>query len=231
MSEEATVKNTNSRWVMVGALIVAVVAGGIILFGLMGRFSQQPADGDNGAAPAAVIEGAEPFNGVTVVDPPRELHDFTLTNQNNEPTSLSDFKGRMALMLFGYTHCPDVCPLTLLEYKKIKTALGDKADQMVFVFISIDGARDTPAVMADYLSRFDPDFVGLTGDEATLTRIGTDYDLYFARRADSSGSTDNYQMDHTSNTFLVDKTGQLVALYDYGTAAALIADDIAKRMG
>jgi protein SCO1 len=230
MSEEATVKSANSRWVMVGAAIAAVAAGAVILFGLVNRFSQQPASSENGAAPAAVIEGADAFDGITVVDPPRELHDFTLTNQNNEPTSLSDFKGRMALMLFGYTHCPDVCPLTLLEYKKIKTALGDKADQMAFVFISIDGARDTPAVMADYLSRFDSDFVGLTGDEATLTRIGKDYDLYFAKRADSSGSTDNYQMDHTSNTFLVDKTGQLVALYTYGTPTALIADDISKRL-
>ncbi len=230
MSEQSVGRSANSRLMMVGVVAVAVIAGAVIIFSLINRFSEKPA-ADPSDVPAAIIEGADPFNGITEVDPPRQLRDFTLTNQNNEPTSLSDFKGKMVLMLFGYTHCPDVCPLTLLEFKKIILALGDKADQMAFVFISIDGARDTPTVMADYVSRFDSSIVGLTGDEATLTRLGTDYDLYFAKRADASGSTESYLMDHTSSTFLVDKEGQLVALYTYGTPAATIADDIQKRLG
>jgi protein SCO1 len=137
----------------------------------------------------------------------------------------------MALMLFGYTHCPDVCPLTLLEFKKIKIALGEKANQVAFVFISVDGNRDTPAVMADYVDRFDSVIVGLTGDEAALTRISPDYELYFARQADASGSSANYTIDHTSNVFLVDKESRLVALYTYGTEAKIITDDIEKRLG
>jgi protein SCO1/2 len=136
----------------------------------------------------------------------------------------------MALILFGYTHCPDVCPLTMLDYKKIKTELGDNAFQVNFVFISIDGARDTPAVVKTFIDKFDPSFIGLTGDEATLKRMGGDYDLYFARSADPSGSTENYLMDHNSNMYLVDQDGKLVALYIYGTEPDVIAQDIQARL-
>jgi protein SCO1 len=230
VSENSTEKSGSSRLILLGVLLVGIVAVGVIGFSLASRLSPKSAGGANDSPVAAVIEGVQPFDGVTAVDPPRQLHDFTLTNQNNSPTSLSDFKGRFALMLFGYTHCPDVCPLTLLEYKKVKNILADKAGQVVFVFISIDGERDTPSVVADFVARFDPTIVGLTGDEATLRQIGTDYDLYFAKQADASGSTDNYLMDHTANTFLVDRDRQLVALYTYGTDAAVIANDIEKRL-
>jgi protein SCO1/2 len=133
-------------------------------------------------------------------------------------------------MLFGYTHCPDVCPLTMLNYKKIKESLGEQADQITFVFISVDGERDTPEVMKDYLGRFDPAFIGLTGDEETLLRMGGDYDLRFAKSVDPSGSTENYLVEHNSTTYLIDKDGKLVALYLYGTEADVIAEDIQARL-
>lgn len=220
-------KGSSRTMVMIGTLAVALVAGVIILFALFNRPAQSTTtQNDNGPA---VIEG-EPFTGIEAVEPPRKLQDFTLTGHTGEPVSLSDFSGKMVLMLFGYTHCPDVCPLTLLEFKQIKEALGDQAENVAFMFISVDGERDTPEAMADYVARFDPSIVGMTGDEATLTRIGTDYDLYFAKRADASGSTENYLVDHNSNTYLINEEGELVALYVYGTEAALIAQDIAGRL-
>jgi protein SCO1/2 len=137
----------------------------------------------------------------------------------------------MALMLFGYTNCPDVCPSTLLEYKKIKRALGDNADQVNFVFISVDGERDTPERMKEYVEGFDTNFVGLTGDAATIQRLGGDYNLFVEKTPNTNGSPDNYLVTHNSNTYLVDKEGRLVALYVYGTDADVIAGDIQGRLG
>src|SRR5262245_39293145 len=110
--------NTNSRVIMLGTIIVAVVGGAIVLFALFSRPADKntPAQSDDGAA---IIEG-DAFTGVEPVDPPRQLQAWTLTSKDNKPFSLSDLKGKMALILFGYTHCPDVCPGTMLDYKKIK---------------------------------------------------------------------------------------------------------------
>lgn len=218
--------DSNTRVIMLGTILVGVVGAAIILFALFSRSADYPAQTDAGAA---IIEG-DPFTGVQPVDPPRQLQAFTLTNQENKPFSLNDLKGKMALILFGYTHCPDVCPLTMLDYKKIKEQLGDQANQVNFVFISIDGARDTPEVMKTFMDKFDSSFIGLTGDEATLKRMGGDYDLYFAKVADPSGSTANYLMDHNSSTYLVDQDGKLVALYIYGTEPDVIAQDIQARL-
>lgn len=215
-------------WVIVGTILVIVVGGAVILLALANRPGNSTTVNPSNSG-AAIIEG-EAFTGVEPVNPPKPLQAFTLTNQDNEPFSLSDLRGKMALMLFGYTHCPDVCPLTLLNYKQIKEALGDQADDVEFVFISVDGERDTPEVMKDYIGRFDPAFIGLTGDEETLLRIGEDYNLYFAKRGDMAGSSDNYLVDHNSNTYLVDRDGNLVALYLYGTEAEVIAEDIRARL-
>jgi len=231
MAEQTVEKSAsaNSRLVMLGTVLVAVVGAAVILFALVNRPAEQSLESQTDTG-AAIIEG-EAFNGVQAIDPPKTLQAFTLTNQNGEPFSLSDLKGEMALMLFGYTHCPDVCPLTMLNYKKIKETLGEQADEIAFVFISVDGERDTPEVMKDYLGRFDPSFIGLTGDEETLLRIGGDYDLYFSKRADLGGSTENYLVEHNSATYLVDADGKLVALYVYGTEADVIAEDIQMRLG
>jgi protein SCO1/2 len=210
----------NSRAVWAATIVVAVVAVGVIAVALVSR------SGQSSVTPTP----EEPFTGVETLDPPRPVQEFTLTNQDGDPFSLSDLHGKSVLMFFGYTHCPDVCPLTLLEYKQVKTALGEQADDVAFVFISVDGERDTPERLAEYVSGFDPSFIGLTGDEATLTRMGTDFDLYFAKRPDPSGSAENYLVDHTSSSFLLDGEGRLAAIYPYGTDAAVMAADVAGRL-
>jgi protein SCO1/2 len=217
---------SSSRLLTLVGLVVVIAAGGAVLLFIL---NNRPAPASSNAA--AVVSEGDTFDGVTNVNPPRQLQDFTLTNQNNQPTSLRSLRGKYTLMFFGYTHCPDVCPLTLLEYKQVKEALGDKAGQMNFVFVSVDGERDTPDVMANYVNRFDPSFIGLTtNDDATLKRLAGDYSLYYAKRADASGSADSYLVDHTSSSFLVDKEGQLVAVYTYGLKANQITADIQKRL-
>lgn len=216
--------HNSSRMVLFGTLLMIIIGAAVVLLVLLNR--PAPSTTDTGAA---IIEG-DAFDGITQVDPPRALQEFTLTDQRGEPFSLSDLRGKIALLFFGFTHCPDVCPLTLLEFKQVKSALGEQAGDVAFVFISIDGERDKPEVLADYVGGFDESFIGLTGDDATLTRLGSDYSLYFARRASPSGSADDYIMDHTSSAFLVNRTGELVAVYAYGTQSEVIAEDLSARL-
>jgi protein SCO1/2 len=218
----------NSRLAMLSTVVFVVIGTVVIALAVFNR-PQEPAATSPANGSAAIVDGAV-FDGVQPVDPPRQLQAFTLTNKDNQPLSLSDLQGKMALILFGYTNCPDVCPGTLLEYKKIKETLGDKADQVAFVFISVDSVRDTPEKIKKYVDGFDPSFIGLTGDEATMRRIGGDYDLYFEHENNPNGAAESYLVTHTSTTYLVDQEGKLVALYVYGTEAKVIAGDIKARL-
>ncbi len=101
--------------------------------------------------------------GINAIDPPLALQAFTLVDQHGAPFSLSNLKGRLALITFGYTHCPDVCPVNLANFKEIAQRLGTNAQQVAFVFVSVDGKRDTPPVLANYMNLFDPSFIGLHG--------------------------------------------------------------------
>ncbi len=181
-----------------------------------------------GDEPAARILGESgQLDQGTWIEPPRQLKDFTLTDQRGEPLSLSDLRGRMVLLFFGYTFCPDFCPMTMAEFAKVKQDLGDSATQVAFVMISIDGERDTPEVLARYLGAFDPDFIGLTGDERTLQRIGSDYGLYVQKQPAEAGSS-NYLVDHSTASYLIDKAGQLRVVYSYGTPPDTISADIRR---
>ncbi len=165
----------------------------------------------------------------TVLDPPKEIGDFTLTSHTGDPLSLSDLRGKAVLLFFGYTHCPDVCPMTLAEFKQVKRELGDAADRVAFVFASVDGERDTPERLAAYVGAFDPDFIGLTGDEATLREIGRDYGLFFQRSTYDNTQAD-YLVDHTASSFVVGPEGRLRIVYPYQTDPAIIAEGIAALL-
>jgi len=191
-------------------------------------------------ASSVTTDAAMP-TGAALVEPPKLLQDFILTSHTGDPIRLSDLRGRAVLMFFGYTHCPDACPTTLADYTRIKRALGSDADEVAFVFISVDGARDTPDVLADYLNQFDSDFIGMTGDEMTLRRMGAEYGLLFQQETISVGheheeghehqhgqdlDDENYFVQHTSPSFLVDPEGYLRMVYFYGTQPEVIAEGI-----
>ena len=152
-------------------LVIAFLVTGITIGTVANRLLDRVTD-------VGTANSSSPTAGARV-DPPHRLQDFTLTSQTGAPLSLSDLRGRAVLMFFGYTHCPDVCPTTLADYTRIKQALGGDADKVAFMFISVDGKRDTPDVLAQYLHQFDDQFIGLTADEATLKRIGAEYGLLF----------------------------------------------------
>ena len=156
--------------------------------------------------------GSYTYRG-SLIDPPIQAVDFELTDQLERPFRLSDQLGKIVLVFFGYTHCPDVCPLTLSEFKQIKANLGEQASEVKFVFITVDPERDTTAALREYLSNFDPDFIGLTGDRGTLDGVWKAYGVYQAKQ--EVGSAAGYLVDHTARTYLIDRQGNLRLTYPF----------------
>lgn len=137
---------------------------------------------------------------------------FKLVDQNNKPITDQDFKGKPWLVFFGYTHCPDVCPTTLFEVSEMMRAMGKDADRTAALFISVDPERDTPAVMKDYLSSFDPHLMAATGDRASIDAAEKAYRVYAKKIP--TGKGDDYSMDHTALVYLMDKQGRFVAPFN-----------------
>lgn len=181
---------------------------------------------------ASIIFSNEPpelaTNGLgAVADPPRPIADFALTDQHGNTVNFSDFRGKPVLLFFGYTHCPDVCPTTLGEFRFIRTRLGEDADRVHFVFISVDGTRDTPEVLAAYLNMFEGSFVGLTGPEDVVAQIGQQFSVFFEiSGATGTPSAAGYFVDHTAYTYLIDAEGQLIVTYPFSADPSGIAGDI-----
>lgn len=175
-----------------------------------------------GAPDASGAEG-------TLIDPPIQLSDFIMPSSRGEPLSLSSFAGSPTVIFFGYTFCPDVCPLTLSEMKRVKERLGGAGEDLNVVFISVDPERDTPDVLARYVTSFDPAFVGLQGEEATLRRIGKEYGLYYAK-SEVQNTAASYLVDHSSAAYLIDGAGRLRVVYPYGTEPEVIARGVQRLL-
>jgi protein SCO1/2 len=162
------------------------------------------------------------FHGM-VMQSPQPAPDFTLTTHQGQTLRLSDLRGRIVVLYFGYTFCPDVCPATLSEWAKAMRLLGDKADQVQLLMITVDPERDTPAKMADYVSHFDPRFLGLSGSPDEIARIATLYGVYY-RKHEEGG--ENYLVDHTATQTVIDKNGYVKLIFPFGTNAEDIAADL-----
>ena len=133
---------------------------------------------------------------------------FRLTDQNGNTISDQDLKGRPFLVFFGFTHCPEVCPTALADISQIMDTLGPDAGKLNAVFVTVDPERDTPAVLKDYLSSFNPRLVGIGGDADALAAVAKAYRVYYKKVPLKDG---DYTMDHTAIVYLMDKTGAFVA--------------------
>ena len=152
--------------------------------------------------------------------------DFTLTDGDGKPFSLSDLKGKVVILSFGYTHCPDVCPTELLTYSDTLKQLGDQAKDVKVVFVSIDPERDTPEIIGKYAKQFNPDFIGLTatGDQS-LPVIKQQYRVVSAK-VNQKDDSENYLVDHSSGAYLIDKNGEVAIFSPYGSEPETIAADV-----
>ena len=141
-----------------------------------------------------------------VIDPPKAMPNFTFHAQNG-PVSLSDFRGKVTILFFGFTNCKDICPATMAKLSEALSKLGDKAGDVRVVFISVDYKRDTPQIVGAYAAKFRPDFVGLTGSQAEIDAVTKDYGVYYKLgEPDTSG---DYEVEHTSLLMALDRQGQL----------------------
>ncbi|UCF28584.1 MAG: SCO family protein [Chloroflexota bacterium] len=163
------------------------------------------------------------FQG-SLIDPPVAAPSFELTDVDGHRVQLSDLDGQVVIMFFGYTSCPDICPVTLSDFLKIRSRLGTQADEVSFVFVTVDPERDTPERMKKYLTNFDPDIIGLTGTRGELESVWASYGVYEARL--EGGSEDNYLVDHSSRIYVIDAEGNLLLTYLFGTENTVIAEDV-----
>jgi protein SCO1/2 len=150
---------------------------------------------------------------------------FALVDQTGKAITEKDFIGKPFLVFFGFTHCPDVCPTTLFEMSEMMRALGKDADKAQGLFVSVDPERDTPPVMKDYLSNFDPHLRGATGDQASVDAMIKTYRVYAKKVPTGNGE---YTMDHTALVYLMDKRGNFVAPFNLKRPPEQAAADLRK---
>jgi protein SCO1/2 len=167
------------------------------------------------------------FHG-TLIESQELASDFTLTTQHAQTASLSDFRGKLVILYFGYTYCPDVCPATLAEVNKVLDRLGEKADAVQVIMITVDPERDTPQKLSEYLAHFNADFLGLTGSPEQIAQVAAEYGIYFGKREGSQAT--NYLVDHTASLIVVDQEGYLRLIFPFGTPANEMAQDITQVM-
>jgi protein SCO1/2 len=163
------------------------------------------------------------FHG-TIINPPLPVTDFTLQTSNEEVFRLSDQKGKIILLFFGYTSCPDVCPVTLATFKQVYDNLGGDAQQVRFVMITADPDRDTPDKVSEYAARFNPEFIGLSGDMTALYSIWKELGVFVEKQ--ETGSAAGYLVSHTSSVYVLNQSGNLLMTFPYGTTAIEMIDDL-----
>ncbi len=150
---------------------------------------------------------------------------FRLKDHNGQVRQLSDFAGKVVVVFFGYTQCPDVCPTTMVELAEIKKALGKDGDRLQAVFITVDPARDTPPVLKAYMENFDPSFIALIPTPEELVAVAKEFKVYYNKVEGKTPTS--YTMDHSAFSYIYDTKGQLRLFSNYGSDRALLTQDIA----
>ena len=181
-----------------------------------------------GAGLAACDRGGPTFHNTDVTGSGIAKDGFELTDHTGATRRLADYRGKVVVMFFGFTHCPDVCPTTLVETAEAMKLLGPKAEKVQVLFVTVDPERDTPEMLAKYVPAFDPRFVGLWGDPETISRTAKDFKVFYQKTQQSS--TGSYSIDHTAGSYIFDQEGQLRLFTRYGVGAKALADDIGQLL-
>lgn len=172
-----------------------------------------------------------PFHGI-VLQSPEPATDFTLTASTGAPLRLSDLRGKVVLLYFGYTACPDACPLTLADLTQTMQLLGKPAEKVQVILVSVDPQHDTPQRLARYVTAFDPTFLGMTGAPATIEAVATQFGIFYDGPQPLVNSTEQvYPVNHTSNIVVIDPAGYVRLLFPTGTTPADMASDLKYLIG
>ncbi len=153
---------------------------------------------------------------------------LSLTDHTGARRTLADYRGKLVVIFFGFTQCPDVCPTTLQEMAEVRRALGPDADQLQVLFVTIDPVRDTREVLAQYVPAFDPSFVGLYGTQEEIARTAKTFKVFYQK---VPGPTEtSYTMDHTAGSYVIDRTGQVRLFLKHNQGAAPIVADLRQLL-
>lgn len=147
---------------------------------------------------------------------------FELIDMHKQKRTLADYRGKVSVLFFGYTSCPDVCPTTLAELRTAMAELGEQSKEVQVLFISVDPERDRPELLAQYVPAFHPSFIGLTGSKQQIDQAVRNYRAVYQKQ----GKDQNYTVDHTAGSYLIDRQGQTRVLINYGAGAATFTHDI-----
>lgn len=153
---------------------------------------------------------------------------FNLTDHNGQARTLADFKGKVAMVFFGFTQCPDVCPTSLAEMAQVKQMLGADGDRFQGLFVSVDPERDTPEIMKEYMAAFDPSFLALYSKLDELPALAKSFKIYYKKVPGSTPGS--YTMDHSAGSYIYDPQGRVRLYNRYGTGVQALADDVKKLL-
>jgi len=155
--------------------------------------------------------------------------DFNLLDSDGKVRTLADFKGKVVLMFFGYTQCPDICPTTLTEMQQVMTLLGPQSDKVQVLFVTVDPERDTAAILKQYVPAFDPRFLGLRpADDAALEKVAKDFKIYYKKVPGTSPGS--YTMDHTAGSYAFDPEGRLRLYIKHAQGPEALAHDLKELL-
>ena len=196
----------------VGSLVVAVILG----TSLSGCGKTEPAP-----------ESKTSFVGADITDT-KYGQGLSLPDLDGQMRSMKDFKGKVTVVFFGYTQCPDVCPTTMTEMAQVKQGLGPDASKLQVVFITIDPERDTPEILKSYVSNFDPSFIALRGTPEQTRAAAGELKVYYAKVPGKSEGS--YTMDHTAGAYVFDTEGRVRVFERYGAGAEGLTADVKELL-
>jgi protein SCO1/2 len=192
-------------------MAAAAAFGAVFSFGLAGCDSTEPSFHNTDITGADIAK-----NGLELVD------------HTGAERTLEDYRGKVVVVFFGFTQCPDVCPTTLVELSEVMKLLGDRADEVQVLFVTVDPERDTPELLAKYVPAFDPRFVGLWGDSEAIARTAKDFKVFYQKSKETSPGS--YSVDHTAGTYIFDPDGRVRLFAKHGVGPQPLAEDIARLL-
>ena len=181
---------------------------------------------------AAVLTACSPdgpaFRGVNLTGADY-ARDFSLTDHNGQLRSLKDLRGKVVVVFFGFTQCPDVCPTSMQELAEVKAALGADGERLQGIFISVDPERDTLELLKAYMENFDPSFLALRPTPEQLPALAKDFKIHY-KKVDGTTPT-SYTLDHSAGSYLYDPQGRLRVYHRYGSGAEALTEDVRLLLG
>jgi protein SCO1 len=171
--------------------------------------------------------GAAGFNNVDITGA-NYARDFALTDHTGAPRNLADYRGKLVVVFFGFTQCPDVCPTTMSDLAEVKRRLGPAGERLQVLFITVDPQRDTPAVLAEYVPAFDPTFVGLYGTPEQTAATAKEFKVFYQKVAGKTATS--YTVDHTAGSYVIDREGRVRLFIRHGGDVEPIVADLKKLL-